>query len=309
MTESLFSPLSSRAIDLAGQSGVYLGTSSWKYEGWQGLVYTDDYPTKKIFRQTCLREYASHFPTVGVDSTFYKFPDSQLIDQLDSLTPPSFRFGLKVTEEITVVQWPTHPRYGQRKGADNPHFLDGDMFVRQFLEPVRKLGDKLGPVMFEFGTLPKAMIDDDTFLKRLDGFLAGLPGGVRYGVEIRNRQLFGQDYFEVLRSHGAAHIHTSWSWMPTLAEQIERIGSFTANHFIMRLLTPPQVAYRDAVDAFSPYQILQKPLPEIRATLIEHLKKALNAGTPGYIFVNNRLEGAAPLTIEQIIEQVLGPGP
>jgi hypothetical protein len=73
----------------------------------------------------------------------------------------------------------------------------------------------------------------------------------------------------------------------------------------MRLLTPPQVAYKDALEAYFPYTRIMKPLPEVREALIDSLNEALKSSTPGYVFVNNRLEGASPLTIEQILDQIL----
>lgn len=297
--------ITDRAIQLAQQSDIYLGSSSWKYEGWQGLVYNDHYPSQKTFQRRCLAEYARHFPAVGVDATFYRFPDQRLVEELDALTPDNFRFGLKVTEEITVYKYSTHPRYGDRKGQDNPNFLDGELFTTNFLEVVTGLDRKLGPVIFQFGTLPRAVVNDGTFLRRLDDFLDGLPAGYRYAVEIRNRQLFDEGYFDMLRRHGTAHVHTSWSWMPTLPQQIARQASFTTDYFVMRLLTPPQVAYQDAVEAYFPYQRILKSLPEVRLALIGHLKRAIQDSLPGYVFVNNRLEGASPLTIEQVLDQLI----
>ncbi|MFB0516426.1 MAG: DUF72 domain-containing protein [Candidatus Neomarinimicrobiota bacterium] len=307
MLQNQTQPITDRAIQLAQQSGIYLGSSSWKYEGWQGLVYNDHYPSQKAFQRRCLAEYARHFPAVGVDATFYRFPEPRLIEELDALTPANFRFGLKVTEEITVYKYTTHPRYGSRKGQDNPNFLDGELFTTDFLDIVSGLGHKLGPIIFQFGTLPGRVVSDGTFLRQIDDFLSGLPPGYQYAVEIRNRQLFNEDYFDVLRRHEVAHIHTSWSWMPTFAEQVARQGSFTANYFVMRLLTPPQVAYQDAVEAFFPYQRILKPLPQVRQALITHLSHAIRANSPGYVFVNNRLEGASPLTIEQVLDQLIEP--
>ncbi len=297
--------LTDRARRLAGDSGIYLGTSSWRYDGWRGLVYNDHYPSKKAFHQRCLEEYARHFPAVGVDATFYKFPDAPFIDELVARTPDRFRFGLKATEEITVLKWPTHKRYGNRAGQDNPYFLDSDRFAERFLEPVRALGAKLGPVMLQFGTLPKRLVDSGDFLERLDAFLGALPGGFQIATEIRNRDLFGETYFDILRSHNVAHVHTSWSWMPPLAEQLARPGSFTADFFAMRLLTPPQVAYQQAVETYFPYRAILKPQEEVRQALVDFLQKALGSVQKGYVFVNNRLEGSSPLTIEYILDQIL----
>ena len=62
------------------------------------------------------------------------------------------------------------------------------------------------------------------------------------------------------------------------------------------------------MEAFFPYRRILKPLPVVREALIAHLNRAIKSNLPGYVFVNNRLEGAAPLTIEQVLDQVLGPG-
>ncbi len=269
------------------------------------MLYHDHYPSKKSFQARCLREYAHYFPAVGVDSTFYRFPHPQLISDLAALTPAEFKFGLKATEEITVYKYPTHPRYGQRKGQLNPQFLNAQLFMDQFLKPVSALGTRLGPIIFQFGVLPKELVEDGSFLGRLDQFLSHLPPGHQYATEIRNRQLFGRSYFTLLRKHGVAHVYSSWSWMPPLGEQLQAPESRTADFFVMRLLTPPQVAYGDAVKTFFPYTHIQKPQLEMRNSLIQHLKSALQEDFPGYVFINNRLEGAAPLTIAQVLERVL----
>lgn len=298
--------LSGRSRELAASSGIYIGTSSWRYDGWRGLVYRDHYPTKKSFHDRCLSEYAGHFPVVGVDATFYKFPDGKLLSELDARTPDHFKFGFKVTEEISVPKWPNHKRYGQRGGRDNPNFLSSELFTEKFLEPVQRLGDKLGPVMLQLGTLPREIIADGSFLEQLDRFLGALPSGYQLGVEIRNRDLFGQPYFDILRKHGVAHIHTSWSYMQPLAEQLRTPASFTAGFFAMRLLTPPQVAYAEAVETYYPYTAILKPQQQVRSALLEFLRGAIQGVRTGYVFVNNRLEGSSPLTIEHILRELLG---
>jgi uncharacterized protein YecE (DUF72 family) len=71
-----------RLRELAAR-GIYFGTSSWKYDGWVGSIYSSDrYVTrgkfsKAKFEENCLSEYASTFPTVCGDLTFYQFPSEQ----------------------------------------------------------------------------------------------------------------------------------------------------------------------------------------------------------------------------------------
>jgi len=60
--------------------GLYLGTSSWKYPGWNGLIYDEtryQYRGKFArtrFEQDCLAEYAETFSSVCVDAGYYQFP-------------------------------------------------------------------------------------------------------------------------------------------------------------------------------------------------------------------------------------------
>jgi uncharacterized protein YecE (DUF72 family) len=60
--------------------GIYLGTSSWKYPGWRGLLYDDSryvYRGKfaeSRFEKNCLAEYDEVFKTVYLDAAYFQFP-------------------------------------------------------------------------------------------------------------------------------------------------------------------------------------------------------------------------------------------
>jgi uncharacterized protein YecE (DUF72 family) len=118
--------------------GIYFGTSSWKYDGWLGSVYSQDrYLTRgkfsnAKFEESCLTEYVETFPTVCGDLTFYQFPSEEYWAKLFDAVPENFVFGFKVPEDITVSTWPKHARYGRRAGLDNEHFLDADSLQRYF---------------------------------------------------------------------------------------------------------------------------------------------------------------------------------
>lgn len=179
------SPLSLRLHELAAQ-GVYFGTSSWKYEGWLGSIYTPErYLTRgklshKKFQAECLAEYAETFPAVCGDFSFYQFPNESYWQRLFTGVPRQLLFALKVPEEITVKTWPSHPRYGHRAGTDNPAFLDAELFRRLFLRPLQPYYDRIGALIFEFGSFPKAQYPTvEPFLQDLSPFLAALPPGGR----------------------------------------------------------------------------------------------------------------------------------
>ena len=116
--------LRDQAARLAAQ-GVLIGTSSWKYAGWRGLLYDEQrYVYRGKFAETrfermCLAEYAEVFKTVCVDAAYYTFPRPAYLEGLVSQVPADFRFGFKVTDEITVKKFPNLPRFGRRAGQTN----------------------------------------------------------------------------------------------------------------------------------------------------------------------------------------------
>lgn len=313
MIGSLFAqprPLAARLAALAGR-GVYLGTSSWKYEGWLGSIYTPErYITRGKFSQakfndTCLEEYAETFPIVCGDFSFYQFPSDNYWRKLFGCSPHALQFAFKVPEEITVEKWPTHARYGARAGLRNENFLNADLFTRLFYEPLSAYGARVALFIFEFGTFSKNSFPDvHAFLEVLDSFLAALPEGPRYSVEIRNHEYLCPEYFSVLRSNGVAHAFNAWTRMPDLATQTAIEDAYTAGFTATRALLRQGRAYADAVKSFEPYCEIQDPLPETRAALRALIQKSLGERRPAYIFVNNRLEGNAPGTIEAVVDSL-----
>src|SRR5262245_4516450 len=124
--------LGPRLRDLA-QEGIFIGTSSWRYEGWLGQIYTREkylsrgrFSTKK-FEAECLNEYAGTFPVVCGDFSFYQFPPAVFWERLFASAPERLHFAFKVPEEITVKKFPAHDRYGPRAGQPNDAFLNVDI--------------------------------------------------------------------------------------------------------------------------------------------------------------------------------------
>ena len=225
------------------EQGIYFGTSSWKYEGWLGSIYSQDrYVTrgklsKKKFEETCLAEYAQTFPTVCGDFAFYQFPTEEYWERLFGQIPAGFLLGLKVPEDITVPVWPKHARYGKRAGLENEHFLHAKTFDRFFAKPLEPYKERLGPLIFEFGTFNKTTFPTPgDFLARLDSFLGSLPGGFRYAVEIRNENYLSPEYFRLLASHNVAHVFNAWTRMPVLDQQARLSDAYTADFTVVRAL-------------------------------------------------------------------------
>jgi uncharacterized protein YecE (DUF72 family) len=302
--------LKSALADLA-KRGIYLGTSSWKYPGWLGVLYDHDrYLTRGKFARTrferdCLAEYAEVFKTVCVDAGYYRFPEGRYLEKLVAQVPADFLFSFKVTDEITVKKFPNFARFGERAGKINEHFLDAGLFAAGFLKPMEPFKRNVGMLIFEFSKFyPADYQHGRDFAADLDRFLGQLPQGWSYGVEMRNRNFLQPDYFAMLARHGVAHIYNSWDDMPPVEEQIELPGSLTSTKAIgARLLTRPGVKFEASIDRFSPYNEIKEAYVEVRIGAARLLLKARSSGIHlSFIYVNNRLEGNAVLTIAGIID-------
>lgn len=294
--------------DLA-QSGLYVGTSSWKYEGWLGSIYEPDrYSTRGRFSKTqfernCLKEFTEIFHTVSGDFAFYQFPTTDFWRGLFAQIPAGFRFAFKAPEEITTPAFAKHPRYGQRAGRINPLFLDAQAFIAQFLKPLEPYGSSVGVIIFEFpALLQKAFDDIGVFVDTLSKFFNSLPRTFSYAVEIRSQRFFRADYFGALRSHGVAHVFNSWTDVPSIREQMEDAETFTANFLVSRALTAPGQTYEETVSRFAPYNHVREPNESVRQALKDLLVRGKQHGQPVFLYVNNRLEGFSPGTILGVIE-------
>jgi uncharacterized protein YecE (DUF72 family) len=290
------------------QNGVYVGTSSWKYQGWMGHLYTQNrYETrgrfsKSKFEETCLSEYSEVFRTVCFDGGFYQFPSPASIEKILSQVPSDFRLSIKVTEDVTSYHFPDIKRYGNRAGTRNPSFLDAFIFNSRFLSALEPFKNQIGTIIFEFGHLPFEGDKQVEFLRALDEFLRQLPSCWDYSIEIRNHALLSPEYFEVLRRNRVAHVFNSWTRMPPVREQLTMPGSFTAEFATARFLLRPGRRYEQAVEAFSPYTEIKDPYPEGQAALVDLLSPVPTRPTKKFISVNNRLEGSALGTISQALQ-------
>jgi uncharacterized protein YecE (DUF72 family) len=169
--------------------GVFVGTSSWKYEGWFGQLYAPgryEYRGKVAmtrFGRDCLTEYAEVFKTVCVDAAYYTFPSRKYLDGLAAQVPDDFRFGFKVTDTVTIKKFPNLPRFGVKAGQANADFLNSDLFATAFLKPCEEIHPKVGVLMFEFSRFwPSDYEIGRDFVADLDRFLGALPTGWPYAI-------------------------------------------------------------------------------------------------------------------------------
>jgi uncharacterized protein YecE (DUF72 family) len=300
-----------KAAELAAK-GVFIGTSSWKYQGWLGQLYTPsryDYRGKVAttrFEKGCLTEYAEVFKTVCVDAAYYTFPSHKYLEGLTGQVPADFRFGFKVTDQITIKKFPNLPRFGERAGKPNEHFLNARLFEDAFLKPCEPFRRQIGLLMFEFSRFHSTDYEHGReFVADMDKFLGQLPKGWPYGVETRNQKWLQPDYFACLAKHGVTHVYNSWDAMPPVSEQMLLPGSRTnPNLTAARFLLKPGRKYEEAVKTFQPYGKVKEPYPDARAAgkalIVQGERYEPRRNT--YVYVNNRLEGNALETISAMLE-------
>jgi uncharacterized protein YecE (DUF72 family) len=197
-------------------SPILLGTSSFTAKGWQGSFYP-----KGLRPADYLSYYAQHFDTVEVDSTFYASPNVSVVRSWDAKTPNGFIFAAKVPQEIT------HEKV----------LKDCDEEFKTFLTTMETLGEKLGPLLFQFGKFDKyAFKSLDDFLARLIPFLKKLPKEHKFAVEIRNKDWLVPKFADVLREHGVALTLIDQGWMPRPWEMKDKFDLITADFTYVRWL-------------------------------------------------------------------------
>lgn len=294
-----------RALASALPAGVHLGTSSWSFPGWAGIVWARDESRQRLARQG-LAAYARHplLNAVGLDRTYYQpLPAADYADYA-AVVPEGFRFVVKAHEAVTVSRWPEHDRYGAKRGRDNPLFLDpayaADEVVRPFAEG---LGDKAGPLVFQFA--PQDLGRPEGFADDLHRFLTALPEGPLYAVEIRNREALTPRYLDALAAAGAVHCVNRHPRMPDVDAQARAISAFEGPAFVCRWMLRPGLTYQGGYRRYHPFdRLVDDDLPT-RRTLAEIAAGMSRRGKPVFVTANNKAEGCAPLTLFRLAEQLV----
>lgn len=154
------------------------GTSGFAFKEWKGPFYPE-----KMKDAEMLGFYATKFPTVEINNTFYRLPKEDLLRGWAAQVPDDFSFSIKASQKIT------HFTRLKPESSDAVDYL---------LRTVGCMEGKLGPLLFQ---LPPNMKKD---LERLNTFFDRLPKDRRYTVEFRHESWFDDDTFAALRNHNVA---------------------------------------------------------------------------------------------------------
>lgn len=280
---------------------LYLGTSSWSFPGWEGLVYDELYSQSRLAREG-LAAYAQHplLRAVGVDRTHYAPVEAAVFADYAAAVPDDFRFLVKAHEACTLARYPEHARYGANRGRDNPQFLDPAYAAEHVVGPmVAGLGAKAGPLLFQFAPQPLTWLGGARgFAERLHGFLSHLPKGPLYAVEVRNRGLLTRDYAQAMADVGACPCINLLDRMPPPLAQWHMVDGIRAPALVVRWMLTRGLDYQQARARYAPFNAIVDPDP-MAVQALAHLVRSCSE-RPAYIIANNKAEGSAPLSLARL---------
>lgn len=297
-----------------------LGTSSWSYPGWNGLVWDGDYSESALARQG-LSAYAQHplLRCAGIDRSFYRPLTASQYAHYAAQVPADFRFVVKAPSAVTdaLVRRPDGRGY-----QANPSFLDAELAWRSFVQPALEgLGAKAGALVFQLSPLPAAQLQRwPALLQRLHALLQHLrtllqaqpalahaaPDAV-LAVEVRDPQCLTPEFAAVLREAGATYCLGLHAKMPPLADQLPLLRALWPGPLVCRWNLNPlhgAYGYELAEVEYSPYNRLVDPDLDTRALLARTLVGITGAGQNAFVTLSNQAEGCAPLSVRALALQV-----
>jgi uncharacterized protein YecE (DUF72 family) len=290
-------------------SHLRMGTSSWTFPGWEHLVW-DRPVTQRLLTKHGLAVYSRHplFRTVGLDRTYYgPMSADELAGMVAGLpNDADLRLLVKAHAECTTVQFPDETWLRSRAGQRNELFLDVDYARQYVVEPfIRGLGMHGGVLLFQF---PPQYVPGGArnFAIRLQRFLAALPSGPQYAVEIRNSELFTPRYVKALDEVGAAHCVAELPGMPDIRKQWEASGGSDRPALVMRWMLARKHSYETGAAAYAPFDRVVDDNLGVRRAYAEMI---LATPKPAYLIVNNKAEGSSPgsvIRMAQLLAEMIG---
>jgi uncharacterized protein YecE (DUF72 family) len=286
----------------ASMEGVRIGSCSWKFPSWEGLVYSAkdgiDY----------LAEYAKLFNTVEVDQWFWSLfgPDSIGMPKVEDVArylaavPKDFRFTVKVPNSVTLTHF--YKRDARHGGKENPYFLSAPLML-DFLSHIEPLREQTAALMFQFEYLNKQKMKNITaFKERLAPFLEQLPDAWTYGMETRNPQYLTEDFFEFLHQHGLATVLVDGYYLPPVSQTFETARRWLRDPVIIRLMGPD----RQGIEKITKkkWNEVVQPMDDTLDRVAEIVLTLVADGHQVIVNINNHFEGSAPITIRKLQERV-----
>lgn len=270
-----------------------IGTCSWKYESWKGLVYPE------FGEFNYLEEYSKMFNTVEIDQWFWSLhpnnkitlPKPNVVAEYNNSTPDDFKFTIKVPNSITL----THP---YTITARNKYFLSEDL-MNSFLDSIEPIKSKVGMLMFQFEYLNKQKMSSQLeFQVKLEEFISNLNREYNYAIEIRNPNYLNQNWFSFLNMHDISFVFLQGYYMPKVFETYSIFEKYIFNNSVIRLHGFKRKEIE--VKTSKVWNNIVEPQDKDLIAIVDMIKSILTKNVDLYVNVNNHYEGSAPLTIKKI---------
>jgi uncharacterized protein YecE (DUF72 family) len=288
------------------QPRLKVGTCSWKYDSWKGLIYEEG---KAYKAQDYLADYARRLGSVEIDQWFWslfpagiRLPEPRDVRRYAEAVPDDFVFTVKAPNALTLTHF-----YAKLDGPDKPFagkpnasFLKVDLLER-FLDRLAPFGGKLGPIMFQFEYLNKQkMAGREAFLEAFGSFLDKAPKGFSYALETRNPNYIGPELFDFLQSRSVGFVYLEGYYMPPIGSIFEDCRPKPAPFSVIRLHGGDRGEIEKATGEVRNKIVEPKPegLKAAAAITAENIRAKITT----YLNVNNHFEGSAPLTIGRFLE-------
>jgi uncharacterized protein YecE (DUF72 family) len=175
---------------------IRVGIGGWTFAPWR-----DNFYPKGLVQRREL-EYASrHVSTIEVNGTWYGAQKPATYAKWRDETPEDFVFSAKAPMRITM----------SRTLADKGAQIDA------FLGDIVTLGDKLGPIVWQFD--PERRLDFDDFAQFLTLLPHDIDGrAIRHVLDVRVHAFFDARYIALARQHGMATVFTDSEEHPSFAD-------------------------------------------------------------------------------------------
>ena len=276
-----------------------LGSCSWKYESWVGLVYSNSKSKNYLY------EYSKKFDTVEIDQWFWSLfppskvvlPQKKVVEDYKKSVPSEFLFTIKAPNSITLTHFYKNTKESELK--PNPYFLSVELF-NEFLESIVPIKKQIGCLIFQFEYLNKQKMSSlSQFQLKFREFYNKLDKKIPpVGIELRNPNYLNEKYFSFLSELGIAPVFLEGYYMPPIAEIYNKFKKHIRNLVVIRLHGPDRKGIEKmANDNWNKIYINRDN--ELRS-IIEMIKELQSNEVDLFVNVNNHFEGSAPLTIEKI---------
>lgn len=179
------------------QGRIYVGIGGWNFAPWRGVFYPKGLPQAKEL------EYASsHLTSIEINATFYGSQKPESFRKWAATVPDGFVFSVK------GPRFATNRRVLAEAGDSIKRFLDSG---------VTELGDRLGPLLWQFA--PSKKFDAADFGKFLELLPAKADGRMlRHVVEVRHDSFCAGDFVALARSFGTPVVFTDHARYPSIAD-------------------------------------------------------------------------------------------